>query len=208
MLTDLMRWSFIWATKVPSRSPKSTYGCSRLNSSADTEGKFTAFLIKPSFRKSRSASAVSSPTSSWPSRVDAAMWRGDDLRQLLQPLVYRGFLLEDVKAGSSDLAGLDRVGECLLVHEIAARGVDDAQTFPGPGQTLGVHQLARLRIRRHVQRQKVGSHEQVVERHELHAEIRGDLFRNERIVRDEPHAERRRTPGDFLTDAKIGRAHV
>jgi hypothetical protein len=48
-------------------------GRSRANSSPGTLGKFTAFRITPSRRKSRSATTVSIPTCSCASTVDAAM---------------------------------------------------------------------------------------------------------------------------------------
>ena len=69
--------------------------------------------MMPSFRKSRSAAAVSTPTSSWPSRVDAAMCGvAIDLRQHLQPMIDGRLLVEHVEAGAGDLAGLDGVGQC------------------------------------------------------------------------------------------------
>ena len=159
--------------------------------------------MMPSFRKSRSAAAVSTPTSSWPSRVEAAMCgRGDDLRQHLQPVIDRRLLLEDVERGAADLARLDRVGERGLVDEIAARGVDDADAFAcARASRSALTRLARLRRRRHVQRHVVGAREQVVERDELHAEVGRDLLGDERIVGDDPHAERRGAARDFLADA-------
>ena len=48
--------------------------------------------------------------------------------------------------------------------------------------------------------QIIGRRAYVVERHELDAEPAGDVGRDERIVRDDAHAERARAAGDFLTD--------
>ena len=87
-----------------------------------------------------------------------------------------------------------------LVNQIAAGGVDDPDALLGPCQPLGVDQLPRLRRRRHVQRDIVGAREEVVDRHELDAEIRRHLFGDERIVRDDAHAERRGAARHFLAD--------
>ena len=64
-----------------------------------------------------------------------------------------------------------------------------------------VEQVLRLRRRRQVQRQVVGRRAQLVERQQLDAEAVGDLLRDERIVRDDAHAERARALRHFLADA-------
>ena len=56
-------------------------------------------------------------------------------------------------------------------------------------------------VRRHVQRDVVGAGEQVVERHQLDAEVGGHLLGDERIVRDDAHAERRGAARHLLADA-------
>ncbi len=69
-----MRAGPIWATIDPSVSARRIHGCSRCSSSGETDGKFTALRTRPSRRKSRTVAAVSRPTSSCASSVDAAMW--------------------------------------------------------------------------------------------------------------------------------------
>src|SRR4029078_6342251 len=110
--------------------------------------------------------------------------RGDDLRQFLQTWVNGRLLLEYVETGASYLSGFDRICQRLLVDEIATRGVDDAKTLLGFREPLGVHQLPRLSIRRHVERHVVGTCEEFVDRDELNTKVGRDLFGDERIVRD------------------------
>ena len=42
---------------------------------------------------------------------------------------HRRFFFEHVERGAADVSGFDRVGERLLVDQLAARGVDDAQAL-------------------------------------------------------------------------------
>ena len=57
------------------------------------------------------------------------MGRGDDLRQLLQPVILRGLLLKHVQRCSTEMTGFDGVGQGALIDQVASRRVDDAQTL-------------------------------------------------------------------------------
>ena len=88
-----------------------------------------------------------------------------------------------------------------FVDQLAAGGVNQLQALLALGQPLGVEGVPGLRRRRHVQRQIVGARAQIVERHQLDAELGRDIRRDERIVRDHGHLERLGAARDFLADA-------
>ena len=121
--------------------------------------------------------------------------------QHLQPVIDGGLDIEHVERGAGHVAGLDRIGQRGLVDEIAARRVDDADSLLGGSQPPGVDDPSRLLVRRHVQRHVVGAREHIVERHELDAEVGRHLLGDERVVRDDAHAEGGGAPCDLLADA-------
>ena len=96
--------------------------------------------------------------------------------------------------------GFNRVGQRRFVNQVAACGVDQADALLRPGQPLGVDEVAGLLVARHVERHVVGAREEIVERHQLDAEVAGHLLRDERVVRDDAHAERRGAARDLLAD--------
>ena len=93
-----------------------------MNSSADTDGKFTRVADD----------AVAQEVAQRRHRLHAdqflpfARGRGDvrrrhDLRQHLQPVIDGRFLLKHVERRAADLARFDRVGQRALVDQVAAR---------------------------------------------------------------------------------------
>ena len=95
-------------------------------------GKLTELRIVPSFRKSRSVEIVSTPTSSWPSRVDAAICGLATTCGSFWRLVLRRLGFVDVERGTADVARLNRRHERAFVDQVAARGVDDPDPFLAP----------------------------------------------------------------------------
>lgn len=67
------------------------------------------------------------------------------LCQLEQRAVGARFGGEHVQTGRPHVAAGDRVGQCRLVHQAAARGVDDDDARLGLRQRLLVDQSRRLR---------------------------------------------------------------
>ena len=127
--------------------------------------------------------------------------RRDHLRQLLQPVIDGRLFLKHVEGRAADLSGLDGICERRLVYQIAACRVDDPDAFLRLRQPLGIDDVLRRRRRGHMERQVIRPGEEIVERHQLDAEITGNVLGNKRIVRDDAHVERGRAPRHFLADA-------
>ena len=87
-----------------------------------------------------------------------------------------------------------------LVDQPAARGVDDDHAGLGLGQRLLADQARGLRRLRQVHRDEVGAGQQVVERQQFDAELRGARRRHIRVVGDDVGAEGRQPLGDQLPD--------
>ena len=126
--------------------------------------------------------------------------REDDVVQLEQRSRVR-LGGEDVERGTGDLPGLERLQQRVLVDELTARGVDDADAVPGSLERAAVDGRARLVGQRQVQRDDVGRREDGLLRScSLHAQLPKALSGDERVEGDDPHAERQRAPRDLLTD--------
>ena len=117
---------------------------------------------------------------------------GDDLRQLRQPRIDRRFDLEHIQSRPGDVAGLDGRRQRRLVDQLPASRVDDTHARPAAPRPRGVDEVTRFRRRRNVKRYVISSGKEVVELQELDPEPGRSLFGDERIVRDELHAERAR----------------
>ena len=127
--------------------------------------------------------------------------RRDDRRPLGQRPVGRRLLLEDVQRGAADLSAVERRGKGRIVDQLAAGRVDDADALLRLGKALGVDHVPRLRRHRQMQGEVVGRGKDFVERAELGADLRSQLRRDERVVRDDLHLEGSRAGGDLLSDA-------
>ena len=85
------------------------------------------------------------------------MRRRDDLRQRRQPFVSGWLGLEHVQAGAGDVSRLDRIRERRLVDQLAARRVHNSHTLLAAREPLGVHDVMRLRQRRHMESDEVSA---------------------------------------------------
>ncbi len=129
------------------------------------------------------------------------MWGCHDLWELGQAPVLRWLDLEDVERRTRDVARFDRVGQRVLVDEFAAGGVDDPQARLALRQTGSAEEVPRLGRRRKVEADVVGDLAHAVEGEQLDAERGRDGLGDERVVRDNIHAERAPARRDFLPDA-------
>ena len=103
----------------------------------------------PSRRKSRTAAAVSTPTSSCASPVDAAMCGvATTLGSSASVQSVGGSCSNTSMRRAADLPRLERRHERLLVDELTARGVDDPDALLAAREPLGVEDVPRLRRRR------------------------------------------------------------
>ena len=126
--------------------------------------------------------------------------RGDDLRKLRERPVRRRLRFEHVQRGRAHDAACNRAAQRRFVDQLAARGVDEANAGPALREPLVVEEMLRLGRRGQVQRQVVGRRAHLLERHQLDAERGRDLLGDERVVRDDPHAERAGALRDLLSD--------
>ena len=127
--------------------------------------------------------------------------RRDDVLELEQrPRVRLGG--EDVERRACDLARDERVVERLLVHELAARGVDDPHAVAHLRDRGRVDAPARLVVERQVERDEVGRREHLGRGLDaVDAELAEALARDERVVGGDAHAEPERAARDLLADA-------
>ncbi len=99
------------------------------------------------------------------------------------------------------MAAADRFGQRRLVHQPAARGVDDDDARLGLGQRVLVDQAGRLGCLGQVHRDEVGAGQQFVQGQQFDAQLRGAGRRHVGVVGDDVGAERRDPLGDQLADA-------
>ena len=104
----------------------------------------------------------------------------------------------DRRAG--DLAGLERCDQRRLVHQLAARRIDDPHSVPHLRDCLGVDGIPRLVGQGQMERQEIRPCEHLVEARAVHAELAEPVGRDERVVRDDLHLEPNGTPGDLTAD--------
>jgi hypothetical protein len=124
----------IWAAIVPRLSASRIHGCSRRNSSAGSEGKFTAFLTAPFLRKSRTVAAVSKPTNACASSVDAAM---------CGVLITCGNLASDQSVGGS-FSKTSRAAPATMPVSMACRNACSSIKSPLAVLTIRMPTLQRL----------------------------------------------------------------
>ena len=202
MPTCEVRASPICATSVPSPSASVRYGRRRANASAGSDGKFTAFLMTPSLRKSRTASAVSTPTSSCASPVDAAMCG--------VAITFGSFA--SVQSSGGSLVNTSSAAPPTWPDSSAAASAASSISSPRAVLTIRMPFLhfanrSALKIRRvdvghrQVQREVVGRRADLVEREQPGAVVRGEVGGDERVVGDDGHPEGAGAGGDFLADA-------
>ena len=125
--------------------------------------------------------------------------RHDDVRRAEQRTVV-GLRDEDVERRAGDLARFESCDECVVVDEVAARGVDDPHAVAHLRDRVFVDRAARVVGQRQVQGQEVGAREHVVEREALDAELAEALGGDERVVRDDLHLQAERAPRHLAAD--------
>ena len=108
---------------------------------------------------------------------------------------------EDVDAGAGDAALGDGARQGGLVDDAAAGGVDDAHRGLDLGERLLADEAERLGRLRQVDGDEVGLGEQLVEAHELDAELAGLGAASVGVVGDDLHAEALEPLGDEGADA-------
>ncbi len=113
----------------------------------------------------------------------------DDLVQLEERGVGAGLLGVHIEAGAGDAALLERRVQRLLVDDPAARGVDDADGRLDLVQRLVTDETEGLGGLRQVHGDEVRDLEQLVEREELDAHLRGPRGLDVGVVGDDLHAE-------------------
>jgi hypothetical protein len=105
-----------------------------------------------------------------------------------------------VEARALDDALFNRALQCRLFDELAARRVDETQAWLARAEPAVVEQMFGLSGQRQVQADVIRRRAQLVECQQLGAQRRGNLRRNERVVRDDAHPERAGPLGDLLAD--------
>ena len=124
--------------------------------------------MMPSLRKSRSAAAVSLPTCSCASLVDAAMCGvAMTCGSPIEAPVLRRLRVEDVEPGTGDVPLFDGIGQGRLVDQLAARRIDNADALLALREPLSIKEVLRRGQRRHVERDVIGPRAQIIERHKL-----------------------------------------
>ena len=126
--------------------------------------------------------------------------RDDDVVELEQrPRVRLG--REDVERRSGDVAGAEGVQQRVLVHQLAAGGVDDAHARLHAREGACIDRALRLRREREVEGEEVGLGQGVLlGLRALDAELAEPLLGDEGVVADDTHLQARRTAGDLLPD--------
>ena len=113
--------------------------------------------------------------------------RDDDLVELEQRAGVR-LGREDVERCARELPRPDRLEERLLVDERAAGRVHEARAVPHPGDRVAIDQATGLVGQGRVERDDVGSRQQLLERLELvDAEVAEPVAANERVEGDDVH---------------------
>lgn len=94
------------------------------------------------------------------------------LGQLEQGAVRARFGGEHIDTRGTHVSVAHGFGQCFLVEEATARGVDDDDTRLGLGQGVPAYHSRRLRGLRQMYRDEVGAGQQVVEGHQLDTQLR------------------------------------
>ena len=119
------------------------------------------------------------------------MRRDHDVVEPEQRAVDRGLDREHVERRTAQMAGLDRLHQGVLVHDPAARRVDQPRAGFHQRELVSPDQLFGLRGPRQVDRDEVGLDQQRLERrHHVHTDLFRAIGRHVGVERDQPHPER------------------
>ena len=128
--------------------------------------------------------------------------RGDDDVVELEQRSRVRLAREHVERRGGHAAGPQRLEQRVFVDELAARGVDDADSLFRTGQCGVVHDGSRLVRERQMKRDDVRRREHVLLRlGPLHAELPKALAGDEGVEREHVHAERECPARHLLADA-------
>ena len=128
------------------------------------------------------------------------MRRAHHVGQAEQRVRGRRLVDEHVECRACHLPRLERLGQRRLVHQAAARAIDDAHALFHLLDGRGIDDVLGLFGKRGVQRDEIGPLEQRVELDLLDTEIARALLRQERIVGDHLHLQADGAVGDDRTD--------
>ena len=184
------------------RRPSSTYGRSRGAVSGATDGALTAYGGVAPSRAMRTCSAISRPTRSCASLVEAprcgVRTRFGASRSGLSAAI--GSARVHVDSGAGELAGAQRIGEGAFVDDPAARHVEDEGPGLGCLQLRAPEEVPCLGRQRDVDGDDVGPMEELGQPDELRPGFGGLLLGEIRIAGDDPHLEPARPTRDRLAD--------
>jgi len=123
----------------------------------------------------------------------AEMRRRDNFGMEMQPRTRaagrRRFVGDDVDCGAGNQPRIERFEQRRFVDHATTRAIDQQRVRLHQCELRSVDEAERLTPERHVQRDDVGARKHVVERHELGRESLGARARDERIGRQQVHAE-------------------
>ena len=166
-------------------------------------GMLTALRIVPSSNAARTDCAISMPTLSCASAVDAPRCgvRTRFGAERKRRIVRQRFLLENIERRGGNMSILQRAWPSDLVDQSATRAIDDADAAFHFLQPRKIDNVTCLGGERRVQRNEIRSGEQIVELIEeldlQTARARGGEIR---IVSDHAHAEGDGAPAQLAAD--------
>ncbi len=112
-------------------------------------------------------------------------------------MVFRRLAGEDVQRRTSEMSVAERLAQRVLVHEAAARGVDQQGTLAHPFQALAVDQVARLVVQHRMQRHDLALSQQPLEAGLL--DRCSEVTERRDVVCQHPAGEGREQPREIAT---------
>ena len=124
------------------------------------------------------------------------MWRCEDLGQLGQSPVFRGFIDKHVERGTGDVPGLNRVKQSLFVNDPAAGSIDQPDTFLHLGDACRIDQTFCLGGHRSMNCEKITLANEIIDiAIKFDPFGTGSFFREKRIITQNFHFKRNTTAG-------------
>ncbi len=102
-------------------------------------------------------------------------------------------MFKDIERGPGQLSAFQRRHQRRLVHDAAARAVDETRRRLEQRQSFGVYQPARPLRQRRVYRDEIGRAQQLLQRHHPDSFSRGSLRRDKGVKYDHIHLQPDRT---------------
>ncbi|GBC83117.1 hypothetical protein HRbin10_02257 [bacterium HR10] len=117
---------------------------------------------------------------------------------LQEPAIPRRLLGEDVQARGGDPPRIETLEQRRLIHQLAARCVDEDHARLHPRDRFPIDHPSRRARERRMKRDDVGEGQQLLQRDEPHVQVLREALRDERIMSDHRHAEGLRSFGHLL----------